>query len=699
VAGVETPRRWLCVLVFCAAAPKVAGCEPDEDEQFGTTLDAGSVQCERDEQSHPEDAVSITAGEEHEGFICPRGDRDWYGIEIPAGETILNVSLQMAISLSPVELTYAVFSVDGEGNADEIVATPQATAVGLELDELHCLDEGEHLLVVRAVGDNSADARNAYTTSFSTQTDADTHEPNNDTDAATTLGAQDTATGYISCPGDRDFYAIDVPAGDLFRVELTSEVADYEPTLKVIDEDGQTLVHQINRSGRVQPTELARFVSPPEPGRYYISVSDDDDLDSDPDIPYELSVEVVTDNDPNEPNNSADMATELSSSAVSCGGSWSSWFEASGTIGAPGDNDWFALPVDGCQGGILEAHMAFDTNGMSDAEKWEFNAKVQASVAMVVPEPNSPCNEHSECNALQKTCSNALDCAGYFEQCLPEGLCAGASVCLPSGACGANRVHRYYECDSRLDECQAQNSPAPPPNEARLAAPLPQGTPAYLRVSDFQSDAAAPDVPYRLRVRVRDEPDANEPNNVFTNEIERDMPVSAHVAEAPSVPVYDCTGADPTCCSSEAWTTGYISYENDLDWFTYEHPCPGEDCLLRFHYEVDAGPVDTIMNVYRGSGIWYGLLEAEQQEVQSSKSGYVGGTESSDRCFYGFQGHSDPYRLLVRDIRELHSDGLTPMASSRDWDADQSYSFCIEKVLNSCDTPCVLSDNGECDTP
>ncbi len=693
----KSRNRFLLALLFVGA-----GCGKNTGNH-SVGLDAGVVQCQRDDISKPENAqpLSTTATDPQTGYICPEGDRDWYKVEVPTGQTILNVSLKMAVPLSPVEANYSVWSIDNSGQPGSVVAAPRFTAVGEALDNVHCMEPGKYLLSVNDTGDDSSDLRNQYELKVSTSADQDTNEPNNTKESATALSSGQSVTGYITCPGDYDRYAIDVPAGNLVEIQLQSDVAQYEPKLQLTDENDQVLVQQTNRSGRVQPTSIDRFATLPGGGRYYISVSDDDDFDSDPAVPYTLKVDFVPDTDPNEPNNTAATATKVSSTPLSCGSSWSNWVEKTGTIGAPGDNDWFEVPVQNCDGGILEADLTFDTSSMSPTEQWQFSTKVQASVAMVIPERNSPCNQDSECNSLQVSCSDNLDCSGYLEQCLPEGLCAGASVCLPGGFCGANHVERHYECDPRLPECQAANSPTPPPNRAHFAAPLPSGSPVFLRVSDFQANAAAPDTTYHLRVRVHQETDTHEPSNIFTNALSQDMSVSRNLKKATKVPVYDCTGSNPTCCDSAQWTTGAISYGNDLDWYTYDHPCPGEDCMLKFHYRVDGGPVDTVMNVYTGSSPWYTVLSADEQDTQPSKNGTVGGTATTDRCFYAYQGHTgDPYEygLLVRDVRALYSDDMTPIPASNDWDPNQTYSFCIEKVYNGCEAPCEMAQNG-CTTP
>ena len=692
---VSIHRRLLALVV---GALFLAGCGQGGEDT--PERDAGVTECQRDDQTDSANAAELTVEQETEGFICPRGDRDWYAFSIPNEESIVRVQLQMDVALSPVEPSYTIWSIDDQGEPDEVVASPEFTSVGRELDSVHCIGPGDYLMTVTDAGDDTQDLRHPYKLQLSTQADDDPQEPNNSEENASTISDGSPVTGSIACSGDQDWYAVDVPEGNLVHVTLTSEIAQYEPTLKMVDGEGSNLLFETNLSGRVRATEIDRFVILPSGGTYYLIVSDDDARDSDPAVPYELEVEFVQDNDPNEPNNTAAEATELTSSSVGCGASWSQWFEKQGTIGAPGDDDWFRLPLTGCaNAGIVEARMEFQ-NGGSVTEQWEFNAEVQASLTMVREVPSTSCERSSECRSIAESCSSSLDCAGYLESCLPDGLCAGASACLDGQVCGANQVQRNYTCPARLPECQASSGDAPPANEAVISAPILSSGSVYLRASDFQANAAAPDTPYRLRARVRAEPDSNEPNNVFTNTLNQDIPVQAHVARARQLTVRDCTAGD--CCSSGAGETGAISYENDLDWFYYNHPCPGEDCLLRFNFQADSGPVDIVMNVYRGGSPWYTVLDSEEQASHVAKSGAVGGTSAGDQCFYAYQGHTgDPfqYGVLVRDLREFLSDGRTVDPSTRDWDAEQNYTICIEKVANGCSTPCELAEDDTCTVP
>ncbi|MEL6181654.1 MAG: hypothetical protein AAFS10_22030, partial [Myxococcota bacterium] len=301
------------------------------------------------------------------------------------------------------------------------------------------------------------------------------------------------------------------------------------------------------------------------------------------------------------------------------------------------------------------------------------------------------------CTTLNATCNESLDCAGLFDTCLPEGLCAGATACLPEGSCGAIQTLRRYTCSPTVAECQPASGNPPPPNEARLSAPLLGDDVVYFRVSDFQSDGSAPETLYTLRVRVRSEPD-DEPDNTYVNELtdigEGRMPRD--------ITARDCTGDMPDCCGPNTWIEGSLSYDGDVDWFQYPHPCPGEDCMVRILYEVDGGPVDFVMSVHRGNPLWFTLFDNAEQDNQQQRVGALGGLGAGDSCFYAFQGHQgEPflYRISVRDLFALYPNSSIVRPQSRDWNPDQTYRFCVEKIADVCQDPCIILENGECDRP
>ena len=624
----------------------------------------GEPRCDFDDSEDPSTAAPATVGETLTGFVCPREDEDWYEVELGAADAWIGVELEMGSTRSPVEATYALWSQTATGEAMTAVATPTADAVGGPLNEVHCVPPGRYFVVVRDQNDDAADLRNPYRLTLRTGPEMDALEPNDEPAAAvpTALGATTTAT--VSCAGDEDWYAFDIPAGSVLRVRLRSEIAAYEPAIQVLDSEGAIVVSDENPGGRIRATDIDIFRVLPSAGQYYVVVRDDDGDGADPGVPYELFVEALDDLDENEPNDHPSEATPLA--PQTCGGAWSGWVETQGTIGSAGDVDYFAIPLTGCAGGLLEAELRIASGGLSNDAAWERQRNVQASVSLVRSHGPSACDDDLDCRTLSLPCDGNLDCEGYFNSCLTEGLCGGATVCLPSGSCGATEVERHY---TTVPVPSPVTEP-PPPNEALLSAPLFANEIAYIRVSDFQSDGGDPEAVYSLRMRVRTEPDAAEPNNLFVNTLTSEVPVDESLPRAVPITVQPAGGCG---AGSPGWVTGRISYENDLDWYRYDHPCPGADCMVQLSVEVDAGPVDTGFFIFTGDDTWF------TREFPAGASGRLGGLGAGDDCFYAYQRHSRPYHIMVRDRA---GDG-------RNWDADQSYRFCVERIANTCQAPCV----------
>jgi len=655
------------------------------------TSDAGTgAVCERDDVDGPEQAVDLEGGAAT-GVLCPVGDVDWYRFSTGPEDHLLHVTLAMDGELSPVEPAYVVSAVGTDGLPTTTVAATPPERIGTPLDERHCLAPGTYLIAVKDDGDDGEDFRRTYALTVETAPDPDPAEPNDDAATAATLAVDTPTAGVIACAGDADWYGFDAAPGQLVQLRLTAPVAGFQPTLRLVDGGGVPLVTKQNLSGASQATDLIVETVVPASGRYYAAVADDDGRDADPDVDYTLTLSLADDTDPNEPNGHPDAATALTASA--CADGWSDWREVTGNVGAPGDNDWFRLPLSGCDGpqGILEAEVELDEAGLSNAERWALAEELQLALTVVRPHAGSPCSEDLTCQALTHPCGNDWDCSGLFNTCRPDGFCAGSGVCLPEGRCGANVIQRRFNPPAT----PADPSAAPPPdNRAIVSTPLFGDAVVYLRVADYQSDGADRGVSYRLRARVRSEPDLNEPDNVYAPTLLADFPAGIQTAAARSIPVHDCTVDEvehpvADCCGPDTWIEGALSYENDLDFYRYDHPCPGEDCNLRVVYELDGGPVDFVLSVYRGSSLWFGGVVGASAEAPSqlAQSGAWGGSSS---CYYAFAGHEgEPYRyhLAVRDL-----------ADTRDWDPDQRYRFCVERVSRACDAPCVVYEDG-CGAP
>jgi hypothetical protein len=692
--------------VFLLAAG-VAGCDdgdqPDADGDGGT-----DGLCAHDEFVGPGTAGELTeaaAGEyTAEGLVCPAADRDWYRLTVPAGDHLLNVNLYVTGPGSPIQPTYAVYGdpcsdeclADCAGNPDGCEdccvsrAAPLPAEVENEIDVRHCLEPGDYFIVIRDQGDDNQDfrePRGVYHLTVSTEPDPDAAEPNDGQDSAAPMagsGGTYTARGQIACRGDQDWYAVEgVQSNQILDVELAVPVAAYQPQVRIVAPDDTQLGAMTNEGGTAEPTALAGSYVVPGAGRYFVVVEDDDGGQADSAATYDLTVRLTTNTDPNEPNNVAADATDLGS--LGCGGSWAA-VSRSGNLAATNDTDIFRVGLSGCSAGVLEASVIFD--GAPEEG-------LQPSIRIIRSHPETPCAADADCRDLLIPCEvdedepeeAGMDCAGFGNTCHGD-VCAGASMCLPGGACGANIIERHPNfCNLDDGHCRGPegamdnrecsgNADCAPQDRISTAIPIGRGpdaaTPSaidavYVVVSDHGSDRADPSLSYTLQVRTRSDPDTNEPNERYTPFIGEG---GTRVDEL----------ARPV-----AWggcLNGRISYERDRDWFVLPNPCPNANCTLSVTYNVSAGPIEAYATA---QDAWDNLTDVDPDADESSNPSRSGSLGGGGDCLPSNANLDDPLYIVVRDI-DLN----------RDFSADQTYQVCFGAITPGCSAPCILPDGANC---
>ena len=143
------------------------------------------------------------------------------------------------------------------------------------------------------------------------------------------------ATEYIAPVGDSDPYTFEVPsAGRVIRVVVEND-ADFSPVrlqVALSDPARQALDNQRYVGNGRQRVELQLVA--PAAGTYNLTISDVGDDAADRRNPYFVTVDVLSETDDNEPNDTKGAPTVLVPGAAT-----------SGTIGFQGDEDWFAVDV------------------------------------------------------------------------------------------------------------------------------------------------------------------------------------------------------------------------------------------------------------------------------------------------------------------------------------------------------------------
>ncbi|MCP4606122.1 MAG: hypothetical protein GY847_37355 [Proteobacteria bacterium] len=674
----------------------VCGCNGTNKESPDAGADSeSSSPCPWDDDDEYAQAGELSVENPVEGFLCPKGDQDWYEFTIPDGYDILTVELSIEAPVSPIDPTYAIWTAGAE---DPLIApkSDESAAPSEPIKIVHGLESGEYLIVVKDRANDAEDVRHPYRLSVSIANDMDSNEPNN-SDAQATKSSATPMKGYISYRGDEDWYEIESQERSVANVSLTMPKGGIEPAYRIVDPNGDVMISNANEAGKREATSLSYLQALQSAGSYFVVISDDDNIDYDLETPYALEVSLEQDPDQNEANDHPSEATELSS--LTCDNDWSDWINSEGYIGSSGDIDWYKINVDNCGRGVIEIDISFGSQKSLPED-------LQASVRLVRNVDEEPCTVDQDCQKLStKRCEIDETCSQYGNNCLSEGVCAGTGVCLPTGQCGAALCSESAPLTITNPNNPLEQITNPERGKVLLSAPLFGLSPVYIAVEDYHGDAHSLDHAYTIRTRVRTDPDIREPSEVYAaGPADIDDEISAQTAVAKEVTVHDCTQETDgglSCCGEDTWVEGYLSYKHDQDWYAYSHPCPQEDCMVRVLFEFDQGPVDFYMQIFRSTVPWFdNLSDTVEQDTQAAKSGYFGGLEADDYCFYAYRGHTgDPfwYYLVMRDtifISEVREEDGT-------WDqsAEQAYRFCIEKVADGChEPPCKNYDEG-CGAP
>ncbi len=648
---------WLALLTSQAA------CIEPTEEAAGEG--EGEV-CARDTSESADTALELD-GAAASGQICPLGDQDHYRIRVHEGE-VLEVSLRLVAPISPVQIHFDVFSADGS----ELAAAGRSAGAGQPIEDLVCLSPGDYVLRVSDLGDDDVDFRHEYRLEVTARADSDPLEGAGDV----RLETPGRTEGLIACRGDVDRHLVAVEADSLLEVHLTSAVATYEPSYRVLDPGGAVLFHGENLSGSVLATDLRGLHPLPNAGTYVVEVrdavvDDADDRAADSDTPYLLELARLAEPDPRDRGTRNDVGASASDlGALRCSDDGEAVEVADGTLASIGDVDWYRLDLEGCAArGIVQ--VAVDAAGAE---------ALDPQVRLVRAFPDKPCGRDEECIDLGRPCDldsdpshPDRDCTGWGNSCVGRigdpalrdedpsyrpGLCAGAAACL-GGVCGATQVERHASSGARIETAQ----------------PLLGDGELWIAVQDFRSDAADHDTPYRLQVATRLDPDLFERDSVYNPYPLRfvEWADNEQAAQRPGLRT-----DEPFC------VTGTLATEFDEDWFWIENTCidrgDGPDgCNLVVRTDFDEGPVDFVVTLARGFDPFFQPLaqgEAAHREAGSVRYGEA-------ECLFAVEGDAG-YHLVVNDNR-----GTAQQPATADWSTEQRYTVCLESFVAECREPCV----------
>ena len=557
------------VTLFSACSGSTEETDGGEDGQ-----DAGPGTCVRDNSERrpatlPEWQL-VADAEALSEFICPQDDFDYFWFELTTAGTIVELNLINNAPMSPVDLCYAIYFIDGNG-VESLVGTAcdhDGMDGVTDLQGRHYAAEaGTYFVEVYDESRDDEDPNHAYKIMFSEAIDPDPYEPNNDMQHATPLSEGQSLHAYISFLGDPDWYTITAGNGDdLISLELTTASAQaVDLRYSVYAADGTTLLntgYQFN--GMSGATNLTDVIALTGAGVYYVVIDDEGADDGEIEVGYNLVVDLLPDNDPNDAggnsNDGPEEATTLSDGQL-----------VTAYLSSREDEDWYVIEAPGTTAG---------NPAVIEVELIATNTDLWPVVNLIVADPSHTCQPGvDECLLLDWTCSGT-DVEAANSQCpsheciTHEGRCSGAGSCLPRTAGGGT-----HGCGIRslvvqgCDWSPLPNNPGDPSDDyicrrhLHTTAPM-FGSYYFIKVHDF-AGGSDPTASYTLRVSVHPELDSNEPNGLY-------LPYITEAQEEISRSWNHGMAIDAACSDNGSTVTcnvsGLISYRGDQDWYVLDIP-------------------------------------------------------------------------------------------------------------------------------
>jgi hypothetical protein len=456
----------------------------------------------------------------------------------------------------------------------------------------------------------------------------------------------------------------------------------------------QTVAGDVLGEGDVSPgTTLDARRAVPGAGTYYVVLSQEPGRapDRNAGASYTLTLTPKVEPDPlegttrNDTGVTATCASDPTASACAVyTGAEVGYPTRTARIASTGDHDVYRVDVNVAGGAASILEVTAKIAGATP---------MRLAVDLIGADPGSPCTSDTQCAAINKTCDADSDCelshscllAGFYNFCSPGvacRLCAGAGMCVPSGAPSGPRVcgiPQYTKHDADGGALDASGL-----NKVSTAQPILANGPYYIVVHDFQDTTFDYNADYTLDVRLAPEPDPGDAvigsrNNFYypyplqTTNVSPNLPRAVNIDT--QMAAWIAGGTTPI--------TGRISYETDEDWYSFAHPCPNNDCSLVFEW-VQPGPSrvqaafllrEDDTNLHES---WTYLGATPVAQLTGPVTGTFGDGDCHE-CSFASRTYDGRYYLQVRDV------------GSNDWDsgAGGTYSFRLKAApVTGCPAQC-----------
>ena len=271
---------------------------------------------------------TVVVGGSATGTIEPAGDRDWFAVTLEAGKLYRFDLKGVSTGDGTLDAPYLRGIYDANGDRHE-GTTDWGGGEDYNSRVYFRPDEGATYYV--SAGGYGNDV-GTYTLAVSDATDdyADAYADDSTTTGTVVVGG--SATGTIEYNGDRDWFAVTLEAGTLYRFELEARATGLStlrnPYLRgIYDANGELIDGTTNDNGGASHDTRVYF-TPDEDATYYVSAGGYSNRTG----TYTLRVS----------ENPADdyAADATTTGTVAVGGS------ATGNVGYFGDRDWFAVTLE-----------------------------------------------------------------------------------------------------------------------------------------------------------------------------------------------------------------------------------------------------------------------------------------------------------------------------------------------------------------
>ena len=324
------------------------GSTPGNSYDMDIDIDRATSSCSDDvfeENDTRSAAAPLGAGTERGLSACPSDD-DFYSVSVGAGDTIT-----VAAEFSHAEGDIDLRLLDGSGST---VAT---SASGSDDESLTYTptSSGRYTIRVSLFADRGSTPGNTYSLNVDIEGGATDCEEdrleNSDTLETAEVLLPELYTRLNVCPGDDDYYAFLLDAGDTIRIEVTFSDAEGDIDLRLLDEDGT----QVAGSSSTNDNEEIEYTATAD-AFYTLRIQLFGDDGSSPGNFYDLRVNVdegggavsCPEDDRFENNDSSSDPTSIDAGLTR------------NVIACPDDDDWYSFFLSSGQSVLVEVNHSYD---------------------------------------------------------------------------------------------------------------------------------------------------------------------------------------------------------------------------------------------------------------------------------------------------------------------------------------------------